>query len=313
MGIVEQAVSRLEQLRRSGIEVVGAEGPSSAAAAAPRASDHSERPITAETSSRSSAISSSRAAGFPTPLPTVARSREVTVDLERLGARGYLTPDAPRSKLANEFRVIKRPILKNVRGNCAEAVARPNLIMVTSSIPGEGKTFVSLNLAISLTMELDTTVLLVDGDVARPSLMERLGLPYTHGLLDILRDPALGLSDVLLRTNIDHLTLLPSGEPDPKATEMLAGDGMSRLLHELATRYPERIIVFDAPPLLPSPESRVLATQMGQVVMVVEAGRTLQTQLEQAMATLEGCPVVLPVLNRMTQSDVGSYYGHYGV
>jgi receptor protein-tyrosine kinase len=198
-----------------------------------------------------------------------------------------------------------------VHGKSAQPVERANLIMVTSSLPEEGKTFVSINLAISLAMELDKSVLLVDADVSRPSVLSRLGLPSSEGLLDVLTHPSLQVTDVLMRTNIDKLTILPSGKASGRATELLASDAMNRLLIELATRYADRIVVFDAPPLLPSTESRVLATHMGQVVVVVEADHTPQRSLNQALAAIESCPVVLPLLNKISRSEVGSYYGYY--
>ena len=170
----------------------------------------------------------------------------------------------------------------------------------------------SVNLAISLAMELDKTVLLVDADVSRPTVLNRLGLPSSPGLLDILTDPSLQVSNVLMRTNIEKLTILPSGKANGRATELLASDAMDRLLDELATRYSDRIVVFDAPPLLPSTESRALATYMGQVIVVVEADRTPQKSLNQALATIDSCPVVLPLLNKISRSEVGAYYGYYG-
>jgi protein-tyrosine kinase len=238
-------------------------------------------------------------------------SRLVNIDLKRLEVMGYLTPETPRARIADEFRVIKRPLLVNVQGKGAAVPERANLIMVTSSLPGEGKTFVSVNLAISLAMELDMTVLLVDADVSRPSVLQRLGLPSSAGLLDVLTDPSLQISDVLMRTNIEKLSILPSGKANGRATELLGSDSMDRLLEDLSTRYPDRIVVFDAPPLLPSTESRVLATYMGQVIVVVEADRTSQKSLEQALATIDSCPVVLPLLNKIARSEVGSYYGYY--
>lgn len=245
------------------------------------------------------------------PVPR-KESRHFDIDLAQLAAMGYLSPETPRAQIADEFRVIKRPLLLNVHGKSAAPAVRSNLIMVTSSLPGEGKTFVSINLAISLAMELDKTVLLVDADVSRPTVLKRLGLPPSPGLLDLLNDPSLQLSDLLMRTNIDKLTLLPSGKADGHATELLASDAMNRLLDELARRYSDRIIVFDAPPLLPSTESRVLATFMGQVVLVVEADRTPQKTLNQALATIEACPIVLPLLNKISRSEVGTYHGYYG-
>lgn len=297
MNIIEQATRRLEELRRSGIEVPAA--PPTAAV-----------PVAVEPT----------AVAKPPSAAIVARAKprsheplvgpEVTIDLVRLAAMGYLIPETPRAKIADEFRVIKRPLLAQA-DQPERPDARSNLIMVTSSLPGEGKTFVSINLAISLSMEVDRTVLLVDADVSRPSVLKRLDLPPSPGLLDLLTDSSLKLPDVLLRTNIDNLAILPPGRASGRATELLASESMNKLLDELSARYPDRIVIFDAPPLLPSTESRALATHMGQVVLVVEAERTSHNTLAQAMGTLEGCPVVLPLLNKCQQSEVGSYYGYY--
>jgi protein-tyrosine kinase len=299
VSIIEQAARRLEELRRSGIEVPPGAHAGTAAAAAPGAPTHGQR-VLREIPSVAQAGASPKT------------SRKVNIDLGRLAAMGYLTPEAPRARIADEFRVIKRPLLNNARGRPAGPIERSQLIMVTSSLPGEGKTFVAVNLAISLAMELDTTVLLVDADVSRPSVLNRLGIPSAPGLLDLLTDPSLGLGDVLLRTNIDKLSLLPAGKPQGRATELLASDAMNRLLDDLAARYSDRILIFDAPPLLPSPESRVLATHMGQVIVVVGAQQTPQRAVIQALAALDACPVVMPLLNKISRSEVGAYYGYYG-
>jgi exopolysaccharide/PEP-CTERM locus tyrosine autokinase len=241
------------------------------------------------------------------------RSREVSIDLARLAAQGYVTPDAPRGQLADEFRVLKRPFLSNAQGKSAAPIRRANLIMITSSLPGEGKTFTSINLALSIAMEVDTTVLLVDADVARPAVLDRLGLPSCPGLLDLLTQPDYEMADVLLKTNVDRLSILPAGTPHPRATELLTSAGMSRLLDELAGRYSDRIVVFDAPPLLLSTESRALATQVGQVLLVVEAEKTTQNAVTSALSMVESCPVVLTVLNKVEPSQSGGgYYGQYG-
>lgn len=320
MSIIEQATRRLEELRRSGIVVPTRDDtlPKGAAASVPEAVParlarmleegklppgeglrDPSRPVLRDVS--------------PPPRSTPAReSRHVDIDLKRLSAMGYLTPETPRAQIADEFRVIKRPLLVNLHGKAVPSMERANLIMVTSSLPGEGKTFVSINLAISLAMELDKTVLLVDGDVSRPSVLNRLGLPPSPGLLDILTDSSLQVADVLLRTNVEKLTILPSGKANGRATELLASDAMDRLLDELSTRYADRIVIFDAPPLLPSTESRALATYMGQVIVVVEADRTPQKSVIQSLATIESCPVVLPLLNKIPRSEVGAYYGYYG-
>lgn len=302
MSIIEQAVKRLEELRRSGVEIPGMAD--AAAVATPT------RPVAASSTLHAPLAPAPLARPAP-PCEETRSSRRVNIDLARLASIGHLTPDATRSQLADEFRVIKRPLLNLIRGRSGEQVERAQLLMVTSALPGEGKTFTSVNLAISLAMEMDNTVLLVDADVSRPSVLSRLGLPMAPGLLDLLTDPSLAVSDVLLRTNIEKLVLLPAGKSHSHATELLASDAMARLVDELANRYPDRILVFDAPPLLPSPESRVLATHMGQVIMVVAAAQTQQRAVEQALAALDACPVVHPLLNKITRSEVGSYYGYH--
>src|SRR5262249_52259195 len=147
------------------------------------------------------------------------QSKTVQIDLARLADMGYVTPDAPRSQLADEYRVIKRPLLTNALRKSSNSVERGNLILITSAMPGEGKTFTSINLALSMAVELDCTVLLVDADVARPAVLDRLGLPSTKGLLDVLTDSRLDLSDVLLRTNVERLSILPAGTHHARATE----------------------------------------------------------------------------------------------
>jgi receptor protein-tyrosine kinase len=320
VSIIEQAARRLEELRRSGIEVPNKAGQAPVATASAMGDSVPARIARKLEEAAISAAAAGRDRGLPrvvgvatneAPQPDV-RSKPIHIDLGRMAALGYVTPDTPRAQIADEFRVIKRPLLANLHGKPGQSVERANLIMVTSSVPGEGKTFVSINLAISIAMELDKTVLLVDADVSRPSVLERMGLAPAAGLLDMLTNPAITMADVLMRTNIDKLSILPAGAPHGRATELLASDSMNRLLDELADRYADRIVVFDAPPLLPSTESRVLATHMGQVVMVVEAEQTPYKTVARALATVESCPVVLPLLNKISRSEVGFYYGTYG-
>ncbi|OIP15642.1 MAG: chromosome partitioning ATPase [Comamonadaceae bacterium CG_4_9_14_3_um_filter_60_33] len=278
--LIEQAAKRLEQLRQAGVDVPAMAPP--------------DRTV-AKTAA------------------TQSESRRVDIDLQTLAAMGIGVPGASRSQIADQYRVIKRPLIKNAMGRGASVIANGNLIMVTSALPGEGKTFTSINLALSIAAELDNSVLLVDADVARPSLMRALGLPTgSPGLLDLVLDDTKDLSSVLLKTNVEKLSILPSGTPHPRATELLASDAMVRLLEEIAARYPDRIIVFDSPPLLITTESRVLATHMGQIVMVVHAGKTLQSDVKRALSTIESCPVKLMLLNRSSSLFKGGYGYGYG-
>lgn len=308
MSIIEQAIERMGQLKRAGVDI-GTE-PEEAAATA----------VAQPLATVPAAVAPVVATPEPQPAnePVVARnvpdssSRYVELDLARLDSIGLVVPSAPRSQIAEEFRVIKRPILANAHGKGAAPVDNGNLIMVTSSVPGEGKSFNSINLAMSIAMELDNRVLLVDADVARPSVLNLLGLPPAKGLMDVLLDDSVNLPDVLLRTNVEKLTLLPAGMPHKNATELLASGAMRSLLVELAHRYPDRIIIFDSPPLMVTTEAPVLAQSMGQIVVVVEAGRTTHTMLKQALAKVQSCPVKMVILNKARYARTDGYYGYYG-
>lgn len=246
---------------------------------------------------------------------TIVGSQRGTVDLARLKLAGALTPDAGRSKIAEEYRLIKRPLLINAFGHGGNPpIPNGNLIMVTSSIPGEGKSFTAINLAISMATELESTVLLVDADVTKSSVVRYLGLEANKGLLDVLRDPNVELSDVLIKTDIAKLTVLPSGRGFAHATELLASSAMKDFVQDISSRYQDRIIIFDCPPILATSEATVLASYMGQIVFVVEAERTPQEAVKDALAHLSDCEHVGLLLNKApTRSMGGDYYGYgYG-
>ncbi len=285
--LIEQAAKRLEQLRQAGVEM-----PTPVAVASP---------APGLTKARTSASK-----------PLTASSQRVEIDLNTLSEAGIVCPAAPRSRLSDQFRVIKRTLIRNVEGKGASVIGNGNLIMVTSAMPGEGKTFTAINLAMSMATELDYTVMLVDADVGRPSVMRVLGLSDGPGLLDLVVDESKDLSDMLLKTNIDTLTILPSGTPHARATELLASEAMTRLVQDMATRYSDRLIIFDSPPLLLATESRVLASHMGQVVVVVQAEKTLQSDVRQALATIETCPLKLMLLNQAKTIAKGGYEHEYG-
>ena len=244
----------------------------------------------------------------------LSTAKRVDLNLNAIAASGLLVPSQTRTLLANEFRVVKRPLIANAMGKGISPIHNGNLIMITSALPGEGKSFTAINLAISIAMEMDNTVMLVDADVARPSVLSMLGLPSAEGLLDVVTANSLDISGVLLRTNIEKLSILPSGTQHPRATELLASDAMIRLLDDMAKRYPDRIIIFDSPPLLATTEARELATHMGQIVVVVQAGETGQGAVKEALATIEACPLKMMVLNQATQQASERYgYGYaYG-
>jgi receptor protein-tyrosine kinase len=311
MSLIEQAAKRLEELRRAGAEISEVPRPVPAAETAPtpeafvRALDTR---IPHEVPPRPTIHDEPRRAPVSRPEHP---ARVIDIDFATLKQRGFVTPDAPKSQIADEFRVLKRPIIRNAIGQGGVRVRNGNLVMVTSALPGEGKTFTSLNLALSIAMEVDSRVLLVDGDVAHPSIPSILGSPHGPGLLDLLTRDDLDFADALVKTKIDKLALLPAGSRHRRATELLASEQMASLLRELASRYADRIVIFDSPPLLPTTEARVLATHMGQIVMVVAADATSHHAVTQALATIETCDVVLMALNKARQTEVGTYYGYY--
>ncbi len=258
-------------------------------------------PTLAQVENQMRQVAAKRSAVAPAP---------VQLDLEGLERNGKLVSLSRRSALSESFRQIKRPLLMNVRQR-RSPVQRATLIMVTSALPGEGKTFVAANLAMSLAAEIDTSVLLVDADVIRPALLTRLGVRAGLGLLDVLTRDDLDVDSVVLPTNVPKLSLLPSGTPHPMSTEVLASRAMESLLMELVARDPNRIVIFDVPPLLVTSEAQVMASRMGQVLMVVEASRTPSTAVAQAFAMLEDCPVVMSVLNKAPESSLTNGYGYY--
>jgi protein-tyrosine kinase len=268
--LIEQAAQRLEQLRQAGVDLPAAAGP---AGQAPAAATPAGSAAAAQKPAEARVAEGGAAASRASSEQALYVSRQIDLDLEALAAARILTPNAPRSHMADQYRVIKRPLIKNAMGKGASSLNHANLIMVTSALAGEGKSFTSINLAMSIAAEMDNTVMLVDADVARPSVLRVLGLPPGPGLLDLLEQRA-DMASVLLRTNVDKLTILPSGSPHPRATELLASEAMSNLLEDMAKRYPDRIIIFDSPPLLLTTESRVLASHMGQIVVVVHADKT---------------------------------------
>jgi protein-tyrosine kinase len=294
--LIEQAALRLEQLRQAGAEMPDD------SFLQPRGRSAVENPPPP--------VAQSAELVNPTE-PAHPLSPRVELDLDALEAQGFLTPKAARSTLADQYRVVKRPLIQNAMGRGAATLNHANLIMVTSALAGEGKSFTALNLALSIAAEQDNTVMLVDADVARPSVLRMLGLPNGPGLLDVLEN-SVDMASVMLRTNVDKLTLLPSGTPHARATELLASDAMCTLLVNMAKRYSDRIIIFDSPPLLLTTEARVLASHMGQIVMVVQAERTAQSAVLQALATIEACPLKMLLLNQASGNAAGSYGYGYG-
>ncbi|MFZ2451933.1 MAG: XrtA-associated tyrosine autokinase [Methylovulum miyakonense] len=238
----------------------------------------------------------------------------VEIDWARLAELGFVTPSDVNTKTIEEYRNIKRPLVYNAFGAGSVGIARSNLILVTSSVPGEGKTFTAINLALSIANERDKKVLLIDADVARPSVSKTLGIysPSRPGLIDYLEGENIDYSDIELSTNMQGLRIIPAGKLHKYSTELLSSNKMALFAEELSNRYPDRIVIFDSPPLLAATQGEVLAKLVGQVVLVVEAEKTLQSMVMESVSKLSVCDVVLLVFNKTLISLSDGYYYGYG-
>ncbi len=231
-----------------------------------------------------------------------------------LNDNGYIRLDKSHNTISEEFRSIKRPLVANALGSRKRDIKNANLILITSSIPGEGKTFTSINLALSIAAEMDKKVLLIDADVAKPSVSKVLGIKPELGLIDFLETDELSLADIILETEISGLRIIPAGKRHKFSTELLASDKMIALSQELSERYSDRIVIFDTPPLLATTQAEVLASQMGQIILVIAAETTPQQFVMESVKKLQSCSdVVLTLLNKAQRSlNAGYYgYGHY--
>ncbi len=235
------------------------------------------------------------------------------LDFEMLAENGFLVPGHNNPQQSQEFRRIKRPLLLNQQPKIAADLPLPtNVIFITSAMPGEGKTFVSLNLALSLAAELDKRVLLIDGDAAKQDLSRWMGIADQPGLVDLLTTGKAYAESSIIDTNVDRLQVMPCGSMVDNLDELYASQLMDTLLSGLASFDSNRILIVDGPPLIATTEAAVLARRMGQVVLVVEANKTPQSAVEQAAAQLEGCQLVSSLLNKATGSNSAGYGYGYG-
>lgn len=236
------------------------------------------------------------------------------VDTARLEAQGFVLPETGPQRLAEEYRHIKRRVLGNMVPGMLKTDRPLNLVMITSSVPGEGKTFTSVNIALSIAAELDKTVLVVDSDIIKSDLTRAFGLGNQLGLFDYLENPAMGVENVIYRTSIDSLSIIPAGRSSKAISEKLASGMMQRLTDELAARYSDRVIIFDCPPVLATTGAVALAPHVSQVVMVVEARDTAQATIREALRVIGEERVTGVILNKSkhgtTKSDY--YYQGYG-
>jgi protein-tyrosine kinase len=290
MSVVEKAIRKLQKQREQSAEESGASA-ANQAAQAPQASDPT--PPRAATA---------------TPAASPAT---VVLDRATLRSAGLMPPDEEIDIITRQYRKIKHPLVAKAMGRGVPREPKAYLIMIASAMSGEGKSFTAMNLALSLSLEKDLSVLLVDADAPKPHLTRVMGLANAPGLLDTLRDPQLDVESLIHPTNVRALSFLPVGVCGDDATELLSSTRMERTAALLGQRDSRRIVIFDSPPLLQTTESPALAHVAGQIVVVVRADSTPQPVLLDALNTLHGHAPVSLVLNQSMQSGTAPYY-YYG-
>jgi exopolysaccharide/PEP-CTERM locus tyrosine autokinase len=237
--------------------------------------------------------------------------RKLDIDIKALRSLRLVGPLSSDSQIGDEYRAIKRQLLRNVVSGADLKIALPNVIMVTSAHSGEGKTFTCINLALSIAREKDYSVVVVDGDCEKRDLSTQVGVADEPGLTNLLTNPELDFDGLVMPSSNPQFSLLPAGAPSSHAAELFTSRRMSQLCSQLLAQDPSRIILFDSPPLMQSSLPQMLSSQVGQVLMVVRANETPQQVVIDAQETLDTTKAIGLVLNRARRRDKSDYYGYY--
>jgi protein-tyrosine kinase len=243
----------------------------------------------------------------PAQAPAPLELPRVQLDINALRAAGMLPQPQGELALRNQFRRLKWPLRDAIRQRVAQQQWNANLIMVASAVPGEGKTFTSLNLAMSLAREQDCRVVLVDADVAKGHLTSMMGLGERPGLLDLLANTSLRLEDVLVATDVERLLVLPAHKYLGNAPELFASKRMEQVMAQLAAMSPDQVVIFDSSPVLSTNEAQVLGRVMSQILMVVRADHTDRNAVLDAVELLER-PKLSFILNQCQVVLGDDYY-----
>jgi protein-tyrosine kinase len=214
----------------------------------------------------------------------------------------------PHSPVSEEYRKLKSVVTAFARQDGFR-----NVIMVTSSVSSEGKSLTSLNLAITLAQEMDHTVLLVDADLRKPSIQGYLGMEPTKGISDYLNGD-FSLSDLLIKTGIGRLTLLPAGTPLKNPVELFSSRKMNGFITEIKNRYHDRFIIIDTPPVLPFAETRSLCAIADGVLFVIREGQASPENIVEAIKALDSSKLIGSVYNDATMASMNGrdHYYYYG-
>jgi len=246
------------------------------------------------------------------PTKPASSAESIEIDLFKMEEKGFVSTSAKRRLINEEYRAIKRKIIDNAFGPLSKSLNNSNIIMVTSSRPGEGKTFTAVNLALSIALEQDKTVLLVDADVLRPNVMRTLELQNQDGLMEYLLGEKADIAEVMCQTNVPNLRIIPAGKSHHLSTELLASEKMYDVVQEFANRYPDRIVIVDTPPLLGINETAILANLAGQAIVVAEEQATKISDIQEAVGQLNPDMAIGFVVNKGQKINRnGTGYGYY--
>lgn len=266
-------------------------------------------PLAAQTETQPAEAQANQSSVVPESTPA---HKKAYLQLE-LDDKHFVTPNSIKHSIGEEFRAIKRKVLSNAFGPLSKTLNNSNIIMVSSANPHEGKTFTAVNLALSIALEQDKTVLLVDADVLRPNVMKTLGVTYDNGLMEYLLGEVDDISEVMYYTNVDKLRIIPAGKSHHLSTEMLASEKMLEIVNDFATRYSDRVVIFDSPPLLGINETAIMTNLAGQAVVVIEEGKTKLADISSAVEQLNPDMAKGFVVNKSQKSNAGLGYGYgYG-
>jgi exopolysaccharide/PEP-CTERM locus tyrosine autokinase len=301
MSLVEQALARMRN--QAGAANVGTTGGGS--------------PHGGLIRKRSEAKARIPAAVAPQPLPLVEPpepAKRMTLDTASMRANGYLPEECKDRQFADYYRRIKRPLIDRALSEVTDGTD-PRVIMVTSALPGDGKTFTTVNLALSMAMERDFSVLLIDCDVAKRHVSDIVGMKHESGLLEALVDDSVDVESLVVQTNLRGLAILPAGRPAEATAELLSSNRMRQIIAQLFERNPRRILLLDSPPLLITNEGRALLKMAGQIALVVRAGRTSRYAVQEALALFDPEHSGGLILNQVTHSGSEQLYGYdsYGI
>ena len=220
--------------------------------------------------------------------------------------RNLITLLNPQSFESEQFKILRTNLLFPVSGK------PPRCIMITSAVPGEGKSFVSANLAVSIAQNIDEHVLLVDCDIRKPTMHSVFGFVDVQGLSEYL-SKGIALSSLLIKTDLNKLTLLPAGTPPPNPAELLSSQQMSELVKEVKERYNDRYIIIDSPPPQLTAETSAIARHVDGIILVVKYGGTPRHIVAELIDILGKEKILGVVVNWYDiRSSISNKYGKYG-